>query len=207
MIRRPPRSTLFPYTTLFRSNVERRVRPFLRRPARGAIGCAERLGRPELLRKLFAYRRNRPARTRHAAFRADEAGRTQGPSHRQDALCGRAIAAGKSARRFLQSCWIPESPEIWRTGARTELDPRTGRSAVSALRADSPQHVHQRAGASEPDVADEGVSPGIVRGTNLRCRRLRRLASARPDGGTECGRDGNRRRAGACTTSDGVWFE
>ena len=57
---------------------------------------------------------DRPARTRHAAFRADEAGRTQGPSHRQDALRGRAIAAGKSARRFLQSCRIPESPEIWR---------------------------------------------------------------------------------------------
>src|SRR5256886_12343298 len=27
MIRRPPRSTLFPYTTLFRSKLDRRVRP------------------------------------------------------------------------------------------------------------------------------------------------------------------------------------
>src|SRR5260370_8561345 len=27
MIRRPPRSTLFPYTTLFRSHAERRLRP------------------------------------------------------------------------------------------------------------------------------------------------------------------------------------
>src|SRR5256885_5201928 len=37
MIRRPPRSTLFPYTTLFRSHLGRRRRPRLRRtrdPAR-----------------------------------------------------------------------------------------------------------------------------------------------------------------------------
>src|SRR2546423_8731455 len=31
MIRRPPRSTLFPYTTLFRSDAERRVRRYQRR--------------------------------------------------------------------------------------------------------------------------------------------------------------------------------
>src|SRR2546426_9037514 len=36
MIRRPPRSTLFPYTTLFRSSARRRVgRPRLRAPGRG----------------------------------------------------------------------------------------------------------------------------------------------------------------------------
>src|SRR3712207_7331100 len=28
MIRRPPRSTLFPYTTLFRSKMEKRARPY-----------------------------------------------------------------------------------------------------------------------------------------------------------------------------------
>src|SRR5256885_3666601 len=33
MIRRPPRSTLFPYTTLFRSEVVRRRRPLRRRRA------------------------------------------------------------------------------------------------------------------------------------------------------------------------------
>src|SRR3712207_8409306 len=30
MIRRPPRSTLFPYTTLFRSNLDRRIEVLLR---------------------------------------------------------------------------------------------------------------------------------------------------------------------------------
>src|SRR2546427_8709805 len=34
MIRRPPRSTLFPYTTLFRSFAFRQVAPFYRGPAR-----------------------------------------------------------------------------------------------------------------------------------------------------------------------------
>src|SRR2546422_3044617 len=33
MIRRPPRSTLFPYTTLFRSNIVGRVRHRARRPS------------------------------------------------------------------------------------------------------------------------------------------------------------------------------
>src|SRR3712207_8921010 len=40
MIRRPPRSTLFPYTTLFRSGMEDDDRPF------GAAARAHRLGRP-----------------------------------------------------------------------------------------------------------------------------------------------------------------
>src|SRR3712207_7586198 len=40
MIRRPPRSTLFPYTTLFRSGVEDGSRP--RRDAEGDVGDAER---------------------------------------------------------------------------------------------------------------------------------------------------------------------
>src|SRR2546429_6864953 len=36
MIRRPPRSTLFPYTTLFRSSLRTHVRPFISRlPACG----------------------------------------------------------------------------------------------------------------------------------------------------------------------------
>src|SRR3712207_7740270 len=43
MIRRPPRSTLFPYTTLFRSRTSveaRRLLPRVSRPKRSAIGAA-----------------------------------------------------------------------------------------------------------------------------------------------------------------------
>src|SRR6266487_6362816 len=39
MIRRPPRSTLFPYTTLFRSARPRRSRRWSRWPARAAGRC------------------------------------------------------------------------------------------------------------------------------------------------------------------------
>src|SRR5260221_6572268 len=44
MIRRPPRSTLFPYTTLFRSGRNRRPRPWTMTPSTGRYG-SEYLGR------------------------------------------------------------------------------------------------------------------------------------------------------------------
>src|SRR2546421_4838583 len=43
MIRRPPRSTLFPYTTLFRSNEERRRRRHLRHRGDSRIGVSDLL--------------------------------------------------------------------------------------------------------------------------------------------------------------------
>src|SRR5437016_7226483 len=53
MIRRPPRSTLFPYTTLFRSRVRDSGslggEPFLEEPERGLLGGGEEL-RMELCR-------------------------------------------------------------------------------------------------------------------------------------------------------------
>src|SRR3712207_7172532 len=47
MIRRPPRSTLFPYTTLFRSAARPQGRPTARRarPRHGAAPAGSRLGR------------------------------------------------------------------------------------------------------------------------------------------------------------------
>src|SRR2546429_2758698 len=56
MIRRPPRSTLFPYTTLFRSKVLSRMGELkrLKRPGSvlGVVGCmAQRLG-PRLLDRV-----------------------------------------------------------------------------------------------------------------------------------------------------------
>src|SRR2546425_1915912 len=51
MIRRPPRSTLFPYTTLFRSVELELVRPFLAAAERDAQrDRAERMHRRQLLR-------------------------------------------------------------------------------------------------------------------------------------------------------------
>src|SRR3712207_6889442 len=54
MIRRPPRSTLFPYTTLFRSRAQLPPARLSRRPGRQALLRAEqelRPGRPGLDRK------------------------------------------------------------------------------------------------------------------------------------------------------------
>src|SRR2546426_2073082 len=45
MIRRPPRSTLFPYTTLFRSHVESKRRRAARDRGRQAAGRPARFGR------------------------------------------------------------------------------------------------------------------------------------------------------------------
>src|SRR3712207_7121186 len=57
MIRRPPRSTLFPYTTLFRSGQARRDPPSLR----GQHAVARRRDRVAQLRAVDG---RRPARTR-----------------------------------------------------------------------------------------------------------------------------------------------
>src|SRR6266849_8340936 len=48
MIRRPPRSTLFPYTTLFRSHPTFRERPAFRRERRGNFGEPAREIRDEI---------------------------------------------------------------------------------------------------------------------------------------------------------------
>src|SRR3712207_9215786 len=50
MIRRPPRSTLFPYTTLFRSH-RVLVPPVARRRRRGAGDGHDREGRPDAARR------------------------------------------------------------------------------------------------------------------------------------------------------------
>src|SRR3989440_10004080 len=56
MIRRPPRSTLFPYTTLFRSQVARQVLQALPRSAREPAGLEEP---PELLLDVITGPRER----------------------------------------------------------------------------------------------------------------------------------------------------
>src|SRR3712207_7381635 len=52
MIRRPPRSTLFPYTTLFRSKVAQRDKAFAK------IGELEHVTIPEIKRRLQAAERS-----------------------------------------------------------------------------------------------------------------------------------------------------
>src|SRR3712207_8806611 len=70
MIRRPPRSTLFPYTTLFRSALDAWPRRpawraavagcAQRRPRRDARRCGERSARPDAGRRLAATAAQEP---------------------------------------------------------------------------------------------------------------------------------------------------
>src|SRR3712207_6898589 len=66
MIRRPPRSTLFPYTTLFRS---RRLEVLLARLDHVALPAADQLGQPEHQQRLEQQqqRARRDRRPEHEA--------------------------------------------------------------------------------------------------------------------------------------------
>src|SRR3712207_8563400 len=64
MIRRPPRSTLFPYTTLFRSPV------YLRRGSLRRRRCGRDRGDPRLLLLAFHGARSRRAASSHRRQRA-----------------------------------------------------------------------------------------------------------------------------------------
>src|SRR2546425_11561603 len=101
MIRRPPRSTLFPYTTLFRSPAEgrppgSRVRAAgPRRPAPGTRAASRRPGsaRPETREDLCGDRLDLPLLLAGLADRAQEEGVATGVAERRellDALCGRS---------------------------------------------------------------------------------------------------------------------
>src|SRR5262245_63781962 len=56
MLRRPPRSTLFPYTTLFRSPVVRRGRPLAARPSDAGGGRRRRDRSPRRPQHRMAVR-------------------------------------------------------------------------------------------------------------------------------------------------------
>src|SRR2546426_12549321 len=72
MIRRPPRSTLFPYTTLFRSPLEQQVERFLHGPQ--PVGARDRHG----LRRPPAPRRERLRRSHRGRGIGRAAGRGRG---------------------------------------------------------------------------------------------------------------------------------
>src|SRR3712207_7772600 len=73
MIRRPPRSTLFPYTTLFRSPPTRRRRPGVRRSADPASPNAVHSTSPLIRNATHASPAARPKRTDACASRREQA--------------------------------------------------------------------------------------------------------------------------------------
>ena len=73
-------------------------------------------------------------------------------------ICGRTTAAGKSSSGFLQPGGLSEPPEIRRSGPRAASDSRPRERAISALRPDSPQHIHQWSDIVVRVAADEAAS-------------------------------------------------
>src|SRR2546427_9606407 len=69
MIRRPPRSTLFPYTTLFRSHLHRRRRASEPRDRKGAVALRHRPRQVRVLRLLCrgVSRRRHPRSEEHTS--------------------------------------------------------------------------------------------------------------------------------------------
>src|SRR2546427_8506010 len=91
MIRRPPRSTLFPYTTLFRSLQRRRRRPRRLGRERPAAARRGRGGGGDGGRDARAYRR--PGQ--HVGGRRD----LRGERHRAARACGGRPAGGHGGAR------------------------------------------------------------------------------------------------------------
>jgi methylenetetrahydrofolate--tRNA-(uracil-5-)-methyltransferase len=116
---------------------------------------SQRSGRSWITSRAACRSRCWPARPRHAALRADEAGGPARSAHRQNALGRGAVAQGESARRQLQPGRLSEPPEVWRAGAGAAADSGPRERALPALRADSSQHVHLRAAAAGRNAAPE----------------------------------------------------
>ena len=121
-------------------------------PGRAAGGreraCAHRRGSRQLFRSLPADRRNRAARTRHAALRSDEADGIDRSAHRPPAL-RRGAASQENARAgsfnlvgFQNHMRFGEQQRVLR------MIPGLQNARVPALRAGASQHLHQRTCAS-----------------------------------------------------------
>src|SRR5258707_5250342 len=89
MIRRPPRSTLFPYTTLFRSDRLQEADKFHARVTSG--GVAPHFARPRVQRRI---ERQRPV------SRSEE--HTSELQSRQYLVCRLLLGKKKAYRRFVQ---------------------------------------------------------------------------------------------------------
>src|SRR5690349_23281199 len=100
MLRPPPRSTLFPYTTLFRSARERDVlRALPRRDAGAARTSGLRDGRRAVAR---AARRGPPHRARRRAGRSEE--HTSELQSRRDLVC--RLLLEKKKKKILQGATL-----------------------------------------------------------------------------------------------------
>src|SRR6266536_2494374 len=127
MIRRPPRSTLFPYTTLFRSRGRRRR---ARSRARPSLGCSDsRAQTPSP--HLRCGERKRPI-----SDVKKTAGKPAKPGRAEPSEAGRPSGRGEAAR---EGAWDPPAGWGGRSGARSLSRPHGfagGAGAQPPLRSD-----------------------------------------------------------------------
>src|SRR5260221_6340979 len=130
MIRRPPRSTLFPYTTLFRSRTRnrpcrtmarRRRRSCLRHPARARSADVERRRTP-----ASSSRARAPPRRRSYSPAAIAARSWPGARRRHPCPSPRRRRAAVAARRAAVAppCAKPPSPDIAASGRPADCSSR-----------------------------------------------------------------------------------
>src|SRR2546430_11846505 len=102
MIRRPPRSTLFPYTTLFRSHAVVHEADDLRRGIRAVVDERDRLGRIECPRPGQASVRDvvRAAPRREAAGEARSEEHTSELQSQSNLVCRLLLEKKKTSRHY-----------------------------------------------------------------------------------------------------------
>src|SRR5256886_2850724 len=152
MIRRPPRSTLFPYTTLFRSRSARRRRRRAR--AEGRRGVPGGPAAPLVVAR--GERGPRPQAARPHGRRAARGGATSAGARRprglRDVLSGPRVGRHAPARRD-------------RAGARDRAGrPADGRALRRPRRSEPPDHAERGATDLEGDRTDDPLRHPLDRG-------------------------------------------
>ena len=160
----------------------RGVRAILRRAHARRVGDRARLRQGAVLRGLPADRSDGAPGRRHAALRADEAGRPGRSADRPRAVRRRAAAAGQPGRRPLQPRGLSDAAQVGRAGAGAAADSRSRAGRVRPVRHGAPQHLRQRADGARRDVAGARAgrrcsSPGRCRASKATWSRRRRVCS------------------------------
>src|SRR2546430_5985012 len=101
MIRRPPRSTLFPYTTLFRSRLDHERAVLERRAQLVDMGCNERLRRGHARRLEHTQLDDPVAQRGRGGVRSEE--HTAEPQSQSNLLCRLLLEKKKNTISLQQS--------------------------------------------------------------------------------------------------------
>ena len=153
-----------------------RIRRVLRGAGHRRVRDRSRLRQHQVLRRLPADRSDGASRRRHAAVRADEAGRPEGSAHR-DSLPYAVVQLRQDTLAGDHYSLVGFQTQIkWGDQARAAADDSRARERrVRSLRHGASQHLHLRAEGAAADVADQASRRSVVRRPGVGRRRLRRV--------------------------------